>query len=86
MLIHEIYPYLNSHNSESELYEITLKGQITSTLEHIINDLQLNINISNNILTLVGCLPDQSALLGLLNALNDTRHEILSVRVLDNVQ
>jgi len=34
--------------------------------------------------SLVGWLPDQSALLGLLNTLNDIRYEIISVRVLTN--
>ncbi|ULQ51169.1 hypothetical protein [Flavihumibacter fluvii] len=44
--------------------------------------MQIRQEHGKDIISLVGQLPDQSALLGLLNTLNDIRFEILSVEML----
>ena len=65
------------------IYHIIIKGKITATLRHVVENMQIRQDEEQeDVVNLVGYLPDQSALLGLLNALDDIRHEILSVRIL----
>ena len=60
------------------------KGKITDILIHSVDDMQVRQDDSTEAVSLVGWLPDQSALLGLLNTLNDIRYAIISVRILTN--
>jgi len=70
------------HQKEA-IYHIIIKGKITATLRHVVENMQIRQDEEQeDVVNLVGYLPDQSALLGLLNALDDIRHEILSVRIL----
>lgn len=71
---------------EAAIYQIRIKGRITSSLIDAVDDMQIRQEIGEDIVSLIGWLPDQSALLGLLNTLNDIRHYILSVRILTNEQ
>jgi len=64
------------------IYHILIKGKITATLLHIVDDMQIRQESEEDVINLIGYFPDQSALLGLLNALNDIRYEILSVHIL----
>jgi hypothetical protein len=67
------------------IYHIIIKGKITATLRHVVENMQIRQDEEQeDVVNLVGYLPDQSALLGLLNALDDIRHEILSVRILSS--
>jgi hypothetical protein len=72
--------------NEAAIYQIQLKGKITDTLIHSVDDMQLRQEDEDEIISLIGWLPDQSALLGLLNTLNDIRYAIISVRILTNNQ
>ena len=73
-----------SISDEAAIYQIQVKGKITDTLIHSVDDMQVRQDDNTEAVILVGWLPDQSALLGLLNTLNDIRYEIISVRVLTN--
>jgi len=64
------------------IYQIRLKGKITSSLINAVDDMQIRQENREDLVSLIGWLPDQSALLGLLNTLNDMHHYILSVRIL----
>ncbi|WP_075349161.1 hypothetical protein [Algoriphagus marinus] len=68
---------------ESSVYQIKISGKVTTSLLAIVGDMQIQKHPGNDEINLIGCFPDQSALLGILNALNDIRHEILSVRILE---
>ncbi|WP_167608234.1 hypothetical protein [Maribellus sediminis] len=71
-----------SISDEAAIYQIQVKGKITDILIHSVDDMQIRQNESTEAVSLVGWLPDQSALLGLLNTLNDIRYAIISVRIL----
>jgi len=71
-------------SDEAAIYQIQVKGKITDILIHSVDDMQVRQDENAEAVSLVGWLPDQSALLGLLNTLNDIRYEIISVRVLTN--
>ncbi len=66
-------------NAKNAVYQIRLAGKISPLLINYIDDMQIRQEIGQDTISLVGWLPDQSALLGLLNALNDIHYEILSV-------
>jgi hypothetical protein len=68
---------------EDSIYQIKISGKINSALLSIVDDMQIQKHPEKDVINLIGCFPDQSALLGLLNALNDNRYEILSVRILE---
>jgi hypothetical protein len=69
---------------EAAIYQIQVKGKITDTLIGMTDDMQLRQDVEQETISLIGWLPDQSALLGLLNNLNDIRYDIISVRILTN--
>jgi len=69
--------------NESSVYQIKISGKVTASLLAIVGDMQIQKHPENDEINLIGYFPDQSALLGILNALNDIRHEILSVRILE---
>ena len=71
-------------SAEAAIYQIQLKGKITDALIHSVDDMQLRQENEDEIISLIGWLPDQSALLGLLNTLNDIRYAIISMRILTN--
>ncbi len=73
-------------NDEAAIYQIRIKGKITSSLINAVDDMQIRQENGKDLVSLIGWLPDQSALLGLLNTLNDMHHYILSVRILTNEQ
>jgi len=68
--------------STNSVYQIRLVGRVSPSLQNYIDDMQIRQEHGKDIITLVGWLPDQSALLGLLNTLNDIHYEILSVNTL----
>jgi len=69
---------------EAAIYQIQIKGKITDTLIGMTDDMQLRQDVEQETISLIGWLPDQSALIGLLNTLNDIRYAIISVRILTN--
>ena len=69
---------------EAAIYQIQVKGKISDMLIHSVDDMQVRQVGNTDAVSLIGWLPDQSALLGLLNTLNDIRYEIISVRILTN--
>ncbi|MCY1719945.1 hypothetical protein OU798_06295 [Prolixibacteraceae bacterium Z1-6] len=69
--------------SQACVYHIILQGKITLALLDSIDDMQIRENGKGEI-NLIGWLPDQSALIGLLNHLNEIRYGILSVKALMN--
>jgi hypothetical protein len=68
---------------EDSIYQIKISGKINSALLGIVDNMQIQKHPEKDVINLIGGFPDQSALLGLLNALNDIRYEILSVRILE---
>ncbi len=70
-------------NTKNAVYQIRLAGKISPLLINYIDDMQIRQEIGQDTISLVGWLPDQSALLGLLNALNDLHSEILSVNAVN---
>jgi hypothetical protein len=73
-----------SISDEAAIYQIQVKGKITDILIRSVDDMQVRQELNSEIVSVIGWLPDQSALLGLLNALNDIRYGIISVRILTN--
>lgn len=69
---------------EAAIYQIQVKGKITEILIQSVDDMQVRQDDNTEAVSLIGWLPDQSALLGLLNTLNDIRYSIISVRILTN--
>lgn len=82
----EIHKTHKIFNDDAAIYQIRLKGKITSSLIDAVDDMQIRQENEEDLVSLVGWLPDQSALLGLLNSLNDMHHYILSVNILANEQ
>ena len=69
-------------NTKNSVYQIRISGKISPSLINYIDDMQIRQEYGQDTISLVGWLPDQSALLGLLNTLNDIHYEILSVNTL----
>lgn len=68
---------------EDSIYQIKISGKVNSALLGIADNMQIQKHPEKDVINLIGGFPDQSALLGLLNALNNIRYEILSVRILE---
>lgn len=71
-----------SFMDQNTIYQIRVKGKITSSLINIVDDMQIRQEAEADTLSLIGWLPDQAALLGLLNGLDEIHYEILSVNLL----
>ncbi len=67
---------------QNTIYQIRVNGKITSSLINIVDGMQIRQEAEADNLSLIGWLPDQSALLGLLNGLDEIHYEILSVSLL----
>ncbi|WP_439185897.1 hypothetical protein, partial [Carboxylicivirga taeanensis] len=65
--------------SQACVYHIVLQGRITSTLLNSVADMQVR-DTGNGEISLIGCLPDQSALIGLLHHLHELRCGIVSLK------
>jgi len=78
----EIHKTHKISNDDAAIYQIRLKGKITSSLIDAADDMQIRQENEEDLVSLIGWLPDQTALIGLLNALNDIHQEILSVQIL----
>ncbi|NER11626.1 hypothetical protein SAMN06265375_1032 [Muriicola jejuensis] len=72
---------LTSSALAGAIYQIRVTGELNTTLLNAVDDMQLRQENGQNSIALVGWLPDQSALLGLLYRLNEIRYEILSVEI-----
>ena len=68
------------HNMAS-IYHIIIKGKITASLRHVGRNMQIRQE-EENVIDIIGCLPNQSALLNLLSELINIRQEIISVQIL----
>ena len=64
------------------MYHIVIRGEVTDSLIHIVDSLQMRREALDDMISLIGWLPDQSSLIGLLNGLNNIRQEIISVRII----
>ncbi len=64
------------------IYHIVIRGEVTDSLIHIVDSLQMRRETDQDMISLIGWLPDQSSLIGLLNGLNNIRQEIISVRII----
>ncbi len=67
---------------QNTIYQIRVNGKITSSLINLVDSMQIRQEGEADNLSLIGWLPDQSALLGLLNGLHEIHYEILSVSLL----
>lgn len=65
------------------IYQIRLNGKISSSLIKVVDDMQIRQEAEGDIVNLIGWLPDQTALIGLLNALDDIHQQIISVQILN---
>ncbi|MBS2101109.1 hypothetical protein J1N10_19525 [Carboxylicivirga sp. A043] len=68
--------------NNAAIYQIRLKGTITTTLIQMTDDMQVRQETDSDIISLIGWLPDQSALMGLLNTLHDIHFTIKSVQII----
>lgn len=71
------------------IYQIEVLGEITEYSSGYFGEMEINIIHKPGqkpISTLTGMVKDQSALLGILNALNNMHFPILSIEVLENDQ
>ena len=82
MKIQEKFPLDIPASNEEAIYHIVIRGQVTDSLIHIADSLQMRRVAEEDVISLIGWLPDQSSLLGLLNGLNNIHREIISVRVI----
>lgn len=78
----EIHKTHKIFNDDAAIYQIRLKGKITPSLIDAVDDMQIRQENEKDLVSLVGWLPDQAALLGLLNSLYDIHYELLSVNTL----
>ncbi len=65
----------------ASIYHIIIKGKITASLRHIAKNMQIRQE-EENVIDIIGYLPNQSALLNLLSELINIRQEIISVQIL----
>ncbi|WP_205619648.1 hypothetical protein [Eudoraea adriatica] len=65
----------------ASIYHIIIKGKITASLRHVGRNMQIRQE-EENVIDIIGCLPNQSALLNLLSELINIRQEIISVQIL----
>lgn len=64
------------------IYHIMIRGEVTDSLIHLADSLQIRRENEEDMISLIGWLPDQCSLIGLLNGLDNIRQEIISVRVI----
>ena len=67
---------------EQVIYEITIQGALDTRWSHQLYDMTAEIDNNGNT-RLVGPLPDQSALHGVLNMIRDLNLKLISVRTLE---
>jgi hypothetical protein len=75
---------INTTSRTGSIYQIKLNGEINTALINLIDSMQLRQETDKKVITLVGWLPDQCSLLGLLISLNEIRYEILSIEIFSN--
>jgi hypothetical protein len=75
---------INTSNKTGAIYQIRLNGEINTALINLIDNMQLTQEAEEKVIKLVGWLPDQSSLLGLLISLNEIRYEIMSIEIFSN--
>ena len=75
---------INTTSKTGSIYQIRLNGEINTALINLIDNMQLTQEAEEKVIKLVGWLPDQSSLLGLLISLNEIRYEILSIEIFSN--
>jgi hypothetical protein len=68
---------------DADIYQIRLKGKITDTLIQMTDDMQVRQECDPETISIIGWLPDQSALIGLLNTLHDIHFKIKSVQIIN---
>ncbi len=71
----------NTTPTSGAIYQIRLNGKISTALNNLIDHMQITQEPDKKVIKLVGWLPDQSSLLGLLISLNEIRYEILSIEI-----
>ncbi|MGB5244564.1 MAG: hypothetical protein WBN50_13155 [Lutimonas sp.] len=75
---------MHTISKTGSIYEIRLNGEINTTLLNLVDNMQLTQEAEEKVIKLVGWLPDQSSLLGLLISLDEIRYEILSIEIFSN--
>ena len=75
---------MNVTSITGSIYQIKLNGEINTALINLIDNMQVTQEADKQVIKLVGWLPDQSSLLGLLISLNEIRYEILSIEIFSN--
>ena len=78
----EIFTQDKTILDDAAIYQIRLKGKITTTLIQMTDDMQVRQESDSETISLIGWLPDQSALIGLLNTLHDIHFKIQSVQTI----
>jgi hypothetical protein len=68
-------------NNIESIYHIIIKGKITASLRYVAKNMQIRQE-EENVIDIIGYLPNQSALLHLLSDLINIRQEIISVQIL----
>ncbi|WP_439183819.1 hypothetical protein [Carboxylicivirga taeanensis] len=79
----EMFAQEKTISDDAAIYQIRLKGKITTTLIQMTDDMQVRQETDSETISLIGWLPDQSALMGLLNTLHDIRFTIKSVQIIN---
>jgi len=79
----DIFTQESTIPDDAAIYQIKLKGKITTTLIQMTDDMQVRQECDRETISIIGWLPDQSALIGLLNTLHDIRFKIKSVQIIN---
>jgi hypothetical protein len=82
MKTQETFSWDSSTYEDEAIYHIMIRGEVTDSLIHLADSLQMRRETEEDMISLIGWLPDQSSLIGLLNGLNNIRQEILLVRLI----
>lgn len=79
----EILNQVKTLPDNAAIYQIRLKGKINTTLIQMTDDMQVRQEFDTETISIIGWLPDQSALIGLLNTLHDIHFTIKSVQIIN---
>ncbi len=82
MKIEDTFSWHRFTYKDEVIYHIMIKGEVTDSLIHLADSLQMRRETQEDMISLIGWLPDQSSLIGLLNGLDNIRQKIISVNLI----
>jgi len=82
MKIQDTFSWHKSAYRGEAIFHIMIRGEVTDSLIRLADSMQMRRETEEDMISLIGCLPDQSSLMGLLNGLDNIRQEIISVSLI----